>query len=258
MAPTTYTFDPDGDLVLILSKPPKATDATSQNSAKGSAVPSSKKRKRVTSTQSVPVAEPEKIHMTVSSKHMMLASPVFKAMLQPGRFREGIQRNAADQMEVDLPDDDQSIMVIVLNIVHGRNRLVPKQADLEMMIKLAILVDKYQMVEAVESFSDSWINDLLTRGRLPIYLEIGDIDGHIKLQRWLAVSWIFRRPDEFSKITAAAIIACGTNLANEFDAELPIPKTVLGEFLKKFGTSNMQQMLNLFRLYRERTRVQYV
>jgi hypothetical protein len=258
MAPITYTFDPDGDLVLVLSKPPKATDATSQKSTKGAGAPSSNKRKRATSTQSVPIAEPEKIRMTVSSKHMMLASPVFKAMLQPGGFREGIQRNAAGQMEVDLPDDDQTIMVIVLNIVHGRNRLVSKQADLEMMTKLAILVDKYQMVEVVESFSDSWINDLLTRERLPIYLEIGDIDGHIKLQRWLAVSWVFRRPDEFSKITAAAIIACGANPANELDAELPIPKTVIGEFLKKFGPSNMQQMLNLFRVYRERTRVQYV
>ncbi len=89
--------------------------------------------------------------MIVSSKYMMLASLVFKAMLQPGLFREGIQRNAADQMEVELPDNDQHIIVIVLNIIHGRNRFVPKQADLEILTKLAILVDKYQMVEAVES-----------------------------------------------------------------------------------------------------------
>jgi len=144
-------FDPDGDLVLVLSKPPKTTNATSQTSAKGAAVPSSSKRKRGSSTQSVTVAEAEKIRMIVSSKHMMLASPAFKAMLQPGRFREGIRRNAAGQLEVDLPDDDQDIMVIVLNIIHGRNRLVPKQADPEMLTKLAILVDKYQMVEVAES-----------------------------------------------------------------------------------------------------------
>ena len=233
MAATTYTFDPDGDLVLILSKPPTITDATSQKSAKGAAVPSSNKRKRATSTQIVPVAEPEKIHMTVSSKHMMLASPVFKAMLQPGRFREGIQRNAADQMEVDLPDDDQSIMVIVLNIIHARNRLVPKQVDLEMMTRLAILVDKYQMVEAVESFSSPWIDGLLTREILPNgYAEIGGIGYRKRIQRWLAVSWVFRRPNEFSKITAAAIIACSSNVADELDAELPIPEKVLGEFLE--------------------------
>lgn len=88
-------------------------------------------------------------------------------MLQPGCFREGIQRNAAGQLEVDLPEDDQSIMFIVLNIIHGRNRLVPKHADLEILTKLAILVDKYQMVEAVESFSSPWINDLVTKKPLP-------------------------------------------------------------------------------------------
>ena len=233
MAPATYTFDPDGDLVLILSKPPTITDATSQKSAKGAAVPSSKKRKRVTSTQSVPVAEPEKIHMTVSSKHMMLASPVFKAMLQPGCFREGIQRNAAGQMEVDLPDDDQPIMVIVLKLFHGRNRLVPQQADLKMMSKLAILVDKYQMVEAVESFSNPWIDNFLTRETLRTdYLDFGIIGDRKRIQKWLAVSWVFRRPNEFSKFTAAAIIGCGSNVADELDAELPVPETVIGELLK--------------------------
>lgn len=189
MAATTYTFDPDGDLVLVLSKPPNSTDATSQKSAKGGAVPSSNKGKRGTSTQSAPVAEPEMIRMIVSSKHMMLASPVFKAMLQPGRFREGIQRNAAGQLEVDLPDDDQHIMVIVLNIIHGRNRLVPKQADLEMMTKLAILVDKYQMVEVVESFSNPWIDDLLNREEIPVgRCEIVGIVYQKIIQRWFLLS----------------------------------------------------------------------
>ncbi len=134
----------------------------------------------------------------------MLASPVLKAMLQPGRFREGLQRNATDQLEVDLPDDDQSIMVIVLNIIHGRNRLVPKQADLEMMTKLAILVDKYKMVEVVvESFSDPWINDLLTKEIL--------------------------HNGRFDIVDTGS---CGANLADKLDVELPIPETVISEFLE--------------------------
>lgn len=77
-------------------------------------------------------------------------------------------------MEVELPDDNQHIMVIVLNIIHSCNRLVPKLADLEMMTKLAILVDKYQMVEAVESFSGPWINDLVTKEPLPDWFPGGD------------------------------------------------------------------------------------
>jgi hypothetical protein len=163
----------------------------------------------------------------------MLASPVFKAMLQPGRFRQGIQRNAAGQMEVDLPDDDQPLVVIVLNIIHGRNRLVPKQADLEMMTKLAILVDKYQMVEAVESFSNPWLDDLLTKVSLPSgYSRDDELDHQKTIRRWLAVSWVFKRPNEFSKSTAAAIMASGVILADKLYAELPIPEEVVSEYLE--------------------------
>jgi hypothetical protein len=46
------------------------------------------------------------------------------------------------------------------------------------------------------------------------------------------VSWVFRQPDEFCNITAAAIVTYGANLADELNAELPIPETVIGEFLK--------------------------
>lgn len=140
-------------------------------------------------------------------------------------------------MEVDLPDDDQSIMVIVLNIIHGRNRLVPKHAHLEILTKLAILVDKCQMVEGVESFSSPWINDLGTKKPLPNGLPGGiEIDYQKTIHRWLAVSWVFRQSDEFCNITAAAIVACGANLANKLDAELPIPETVIGDPVRQISS----------------------
>lgn len=69
-------------------------------------------------------------------------------------------------MEVDLPDDDEALMVIVLNIIHGRNRLVPKEVGLELLTKLAVLVDKYQMVEAIEWCSDTWIDKIVAEGGL--------------------------------------------------------------------------------------------
>jgi len=69
-------------------------------------------------------------------------------------------------VEVDLPDDDEALMVIVLNIIHGRNRLVPKEVGLELLTKLAVLVDKYQMVEAIEWCSDTWIDKIVAEGGL--------------------------------------------------------------------------------------------
>jgi hypothetical protein len=148
MPSTRYTFDPDGDLVLVLSKPaattnaasPQTTEGIGEDAAEGSPKSAggppgkrSKKRKREFPKLTAPAGEAEKISMIVSSKHMILASPVFKVMLQPGRFKEGMQRNAAGQIEVDLPDDDQAVMVIVPDIIHGRNSLVPKQVDMEML-----------------------------------------------------------------------------------------------------------------------------
>jgi hypothetical protein len=241
MPSTPYTFDPDGDLVLVLSKPAATTNAASPQTAEGTGEnaaerspkraagsPSnrSKKRKRGFPTPTAPAGEAEKISMIVSSKHMILASPVFKVMLQPGRFREGMQRNAAGQIEVDLPDDDQAVMVIVLDIIHGRNSFVPKQVDMQMLTKLAILVDKYQMEEAVGSCSDSWIDHLLKHEELPT---VHYRSRKQSTQRWMAISWVFGREKEFAAITRAAIIVCRGNFADEV-VDLPIPEKVLGKF----------------------------
>jgi hypothetical protein len=241
MPSTPYIFDPDGDLVLVLSKPaatrnaanPQTTEGTGEDAAERSpkraaGPPSkrSKKRKRGFPTPIAPAGETEKISMIVSSKHMVLASPVFKATLQPGRFRKGMQRNAAGQIEVDLPDDDQAVMVIVLNIIHGRNSLVPKQVDMEMLTKLAILVDKYQMEEAVGSCSDSWIDHLLKKEGLS---RVHYYSQKQITQRWMAISWVFGREKEFAAITRAAIIGCRGNFADEV-VDLPIPEKVLGKF----------------------------
>jgi hypothetical protein len=224
MSSSVHSFDSDGDLMLILSKPQKTENAASQDATRGTTGPSSNKRKRDVAIQSIPVTEVEKIRMVISSKHMILASPVFKAMLQPGRFREGLERNAAGHMEVHLPDDNQAV-VIVLNLIHGRNRVVPKQVDLEILTRLATLVDKYQMVEAVESLSDTWIDNPLANERLP-----GGYVANQKesIQRWIAISWIFKRQKEFTKITSAVMICCGSNLLKEFDIELSIPEKIIG------------------------------
>ncbi|KAH7350746.1 hypothetical protein BKA65DRAFT_549739 [Rhexocercosporidium sp. MPI-PUGE-AT-0058] len=68
-------------------------------------------------------------------------------------------------VEVPLPDDDPRAMTILLNIVHGRNRRVPGKDSLRMLTSIAVLAEKYQMMEALEPFHDSWIDKL--RPKLP-------------------------------------------------------------------------------------------
>ena len=59
-----------------------------------------------------------------------------------------------------LSDDNVAAFIIILDIIYGSNRRVSRQVSLEMMTNLSILVDKYQMLEAVEVFCDAWIEDL--------------------------------------------------------------------------------------------------
>jgi hypothetical protein len=120
MASEYHTFDPDGDLLIILSRPPPDdaerrteisgdggtnTPAESETQGvNGDAAPESTAQTEAngeddvtgTSADFADADEAESegkqpdiaVHMLVSSKHMMLASPVFRAMLQHSTFKE--------------------------------------------------------------------------------------------------------------------------------------------------------------------------
>jgi hypothetical protein len=134
------------------------------------------------------VEEPDvDVHIRVSSNHMMLASPVFKAMLQHGNFKEGRELGTNGSVNVPLPDDNPEAFLVLLHVIHGRNRLVPRQVSMELMTRISNLVDKYQMVEAVEAFSCSWIEDLKT-GIPTLYSTPEEQEA---VHRWVGISWVF-------------------------------------------------------------------
>lgn len=65
-----------------------------------------------------------------------------------------------------------------MDIVHGHNWEVPKRVDLNLLIKIAVIVDLYGCDEAVEPFVDQWV-----RGNA--------LSEHYIL--WLCMSWVFQR-----------------------------------------------------------------
>lgn len=135
------------------------------------------------------------IHFLVSSKHMILASPVFKAM-PGGYFKEGLLLRASGKLKLPLPDDDPIAFEILLNIIHGHHREVPRYVSLWLLTRLAILVDKYQMLERLKVFSDMWINELQFRGFTPEYFTPDTLS-----LSWLSISWVFRKTKIFRKVT---------------------------------------------------------
>ena len=186
-----HATDPDGDVVLILSarqsnapKPPSlelksGTGSDDKSTISTSAASDSNESQPMTHASHI-IPPGERI-VRVSSKHLILASSVFKAMLGNG-FREGAHLSLLGELTLPLPEDDANTLVILLDLIHGRLKRVPRQFDLERLITISILVDKYQLHEVVEMVADVWINYL--RSSIPTsYTQ--------DVASWILITWVF-------------------------------------------------------------------
>ena len=87
---------------------------------------------------------------TVSSAAMCLASPVWRAMLDPkGHFLEA---HSSDR-KVSLPDDNPEALLLLLNIIHLQFLKVPQTLPTEELYEVAVLFDKYHTVTVVRPVS---------------------------------------------------------------------------------------------------------
>lgn len=171
-------------------------------------------------------AEGEGIDLLVSSRHMALASPVFKAMLRHEGFKEGHILSTEGSVKVQLPDDSPRAMRIVCSIIHSQNRRVPRKVSLKRLASIAILVDKYQMVETVESYSDTWIDRL--KPELPT--EYITAEDEKKIFRWMEIAWVFGRAEEFKAMTCLVERGGYSDLDNEVVGMCSVPDTVISTY----------------------------
>jgi hypothetical protein len=96
---------------------------------------------------------------------------------------------------------------------------VPRLIDLELLAKVAVLVDYYKCYEAVELFVELWLREL--KGELPLPKQVCR-----ELILWLCVSWVFGDADVFTSVTSIAVRYCQGPLET---LGLPIPKSVVGK-----------------------------
>ncbi|EEP76428.1 predicted protein [Uncinocarpus reesii 1704] len=203
--PDIYRLDPDGDITLVLTRFVTYVDEDDE----------------ILGTKAIPQADTgddgvveEEVIIHASSRHMILASPVFRAMLQR-KFSESNTLQLTGRVEIRLPDDDPDALLILLNIIHGHVRKVPLSVDLITLIQLAILVDKYDIHEAVELFSNFWFDNL--KSTIP-----GEYTDDIPA--WICICWVFDRPNEF-KVTTHLALRQGKQAITS--GELPIPSSVV-------------------------------
>ncbi len=147
----------------------------------------------------------------------MLASPIFKSMLQYTCFKEGELLKSGGKAEISLHDDDPVTFEILMYIIHNRPKRVPRQITLETFVKLAILVDKYQTHEIMDLYVELWMVEL--KKTVPERLT-DDILS------WLCVSLVFRMPVEFANLTRILIWEGEWRVENRLEQGLPIPDRI--------------------------------
>ncbi|KAK8029503.1 hypothetical protein PG993_010794 [Apiospora rasikravindrae] len=148
------------------------------------------------------------IHMRLSSKHLILASTYFQKMLQ-GPWEESKTRT------LEAFDWDADAMLILMNIIHGRTRRVFRSISLEMLAKIASLVDYYDCHEIVELYADCWISNL--KHNLPK-------EYSRDLVLWLSISCVFSQGSLFQTLTKVVMKEARGPLPT---LNLPIPQHIV-------------------------------
>jgi hypothetical protein len=220
----TLTLDPDGDLILLLDSAEEVTDTT--DDSEGSSMTGESSATSTSETSEEKSEPANKVRLIVSSKHLSLASPVFKAMLGSG-FKEGDQLREKGRIEVPLPDDNVAAFEILARLIHGRFAAVPGFVALPLFTQIAILVDKYQMREIVQLNVTPWSIRLGLR-------EFPQLSWSDRL-RWLCISYVLRMREEFTEVTKIICRECDRNIAKLAEdsglSDLPIPQSVFGKRL---------------------------
>lgn len=228
MTNTYHELDPDGDVYLICGASalvtegseestvdPKAqehTTPTTVESPSDTTQESQKPTIEADNTTSDPV-----LHIRVSSRHLTLASRVFKALLQT-RFKEGKQLSSDGRTELLFPDDNGPAFLVLLNIMHGKFRSVPRKVTISMLTELAILVDKYELLETTDMLMKDWFRGLGSGSSIAYTYDILPL---------MCISWVFQRRDLFKEVTKRAQLETEGILETE---KLPIPGSVLSMF----------------------------
>ena len=140
----------------------------------------------------------EEIHYHVSSSILKIASPKFESMLSGGNWKEGIPNENDGRYYIPAEDWDGDAFLILLNVLHLRNRQVPRSVSLLMLAKIAMLADYYNCTEAVELATEMWVKDLKITTSIP--------SNYCRnLMLWMCIAWVLRLPQEFAQATAVAI-----------------------------------------------------
>jgi hypothetical protein len=223
MSLIVHEIDPDPDTIIILRQPCTTFALWEPDTVEFTpSIPVSKKKNSSPQPSIADATEHKEvqIHYRVSSRHLMTASPVFRRALTKDGFAES-QRDEVDGLfHIQAEDWDPEAFLVILRIFHLRNKAVPRTVTLEMLAKIAVLVDYYECAEAIELFTDLWIHDLKQTTLPTTYCR--------DLVLWIWVSWVFDIVGQFKEATAVVVRKSVESIRT---LDLPIPERVSSRFL---------------------------
>jgi hypothetical protein len=234
---TIHVIDPNADTIITLKATPSIFAPRSSRKALGLAIKQAPIAQNSTTEAiavgtptlaTAPVSQEEQgTRFRVSSRHLVLASPWFKRALTNEGWAEST-RSVDDRLfHITASDWDADAFLIFLNIIHLRNRQVPRTVTLETLAKIATLVDYYECGEAVESFTETWLATLRRTTAMPTFY-------CRELVLWIWISWMFDMSDCFKEATAVFIKAGSTDF---YSHGIPLPTKVSSKFnLKRVAT----------------------
>lgn len=208
-----HIIDPMGDVVLTLSNANKPIGVlTALQKEVGEPAYTSSTFAAVNYVGS-------KITFLLSSRHLILASPMLKAALT-GPWFEAKTKDADGLHRIDAQDWDVEGMKIVMNIIHGLWPKVPRVVDLVQLCKISIIADYYQVQPALDLIAPIWIAHLKNQSA-----DLPPSYGP-NLAAWICIVWVFKDAALFKEATRNAI----QTYSSRVDVDgLPIPSKVFGK-----------------------------
>ncbi|GFF37901.1 hypothetical protein IFM58399_05055 [Aspergillus lentulus] len=241
-----YELDPDGDVIIIFTTadPDNANQASGPNavpheSTKPAQVTCGSVESSSTSVADTRAQKPEQevgnqtkaaaknaravkmrlVKMRVSSKHLSLASPVFKKMLH-GPWKEAQGLRLGD-LEIEMNWQNMDAMLILMNAIHGNWPDIPRDVSLEMLVEMATLVDYYNCRKAIDHALEHWTRKLLGGAANASSDDI---------VRWIWVSCVLRSTRVFKSATCRAVTQ---NKGPISTLGLPIPQPFIDAINKR-------------------------
>ncbi|KAI1424094.1 hypothetical protein F5Y12DRAFT_469949 [Xylaria sp. FL1777] len=216
MAVHEVVLDPDGDiLVIVPGKLPEghveATDSGPDGINIDETEPPAEpviESEEPEPSASVPQEE-EQWRFKASSKHLALASTYAKKMMA-GPWREANETHDDGLLHWNFDGFDVNAISIILSVIHGLNRRVPRIVSLAMLAEIARVVDYLECHEVMELYASIWVDHI--RDPVPSPSR-EDWDG------WISVAGVFQNTKIFKKWTRIAIMQ---KLNSPPSLELPI------------------------------------